>query len=252
MESGDSQKRGSAYRNEDRGFRQGLRQAKNVHPHPELHRIMKKDSQIKTILSQAYILGGSPCSGKSTIAEKLSACYDLQYYKVDDHYEDHVERCDPERHPTMCKIANMGWNEIWSRPVSLLVREEFNFYRELFELILQDLEKYKSENPIIVEGAALLPELIHKSKLDPKRVLYLVPTKEFQIHHYSQRAFIQGILKECQDPQTAFANWMERDHLFGQEVLRQAENLGYGTIIVDGKLSVEAQYEIICQYYGLS
>ncbi len=84
---------------------------------------------MELILSQAYILGGSPCSGKSTIAEKLSARHHLQYYKVDDHYQDHVERCDPERHPTMYKIANMGWNEIWSRPVSLQVREEFEYYR---------------------------------------------------------------------------------------------------------------------------
>ena len=37
----------------------------------------------------------------------------------------------------------------------------------------------------------------HKSKLDPQKVLYMVPTKAFQIHHYSQRAFIQHILKDC-------------------------------------------------------
>jgi len=207
---------------------------------------------IISTLSQVYILGGSPCSGKSTIAEKLSARYHLQYYEVDDHYQEHVERCNPERHPTMYKFANMGWNQIWSRPVSYLVWEELEYYRELYEMILQDLGKYKPGKPIIVEGAALLPELIHKSKLDPKKVLYMVPTKAFQIHHYSQRAFIHHILKDCDDPEGAFENWMMRDHLFGQEVLRQAEKLGYGRIIVDGKTGLDAQIEVVRQYFGLS
>ena len=41
------------------------------------------------LISKAYILGGSPCSGKSTIAERLAAEFDLHYYKVDDHEQDH-------------------------------------------------------------------------------------------------------------------------------------------------------------------
>lgn len=213
---------------------------------------IENDPHLKAVLSQAYILGGSPCSGKSTLAEQLSTHYDLQYYKVDDHYQEHMTRCDPQKHPTMYKIAQMGWNEIWSRPVELQVREEIEYYRELFEMILQDLENLSTEKPVIVEGAALLPELTAKLNLDPRRRLYMVPTKPFQVHHYSQRAFIQDILKDCDDPQTAFANWMERDHLFGQEILRQARTFGYGTIIVDGSRSLEDQFKFASQYYGLS
>ena len=54
------------------------------------------------------------------------------------------------------------------------------------------------------------------------------------------------------DPEGAFENWMMRDHLFGQEVLRQAEKLGYGRIIVDGKTGFDAQIEVVSQYFGLS
>lgn len=31
-----------------------------------------------------YFIGGSPCSGKSTVTEILSKKYDLYYFKVDD------------------------------------------------------------------------------------------------------------------------------------------------------------------------
>ncbi len=34
-----------------------------------------------------YFIGGSPCSGKSTVARALSARYDLTYFKVDDHLD---------------------------------------------------------------------------------------------------------------------------------------------------------------------
>ena len=213
---------------------------------------IKTNPHLKEILSQAYILGGSPCSGKSTLAEQLSAHYDLQFYKVDDHYQNHINRCNPQRHPTMHKLAQISWNEIWSRPVELQVREELQFYRELFGMILQDLEKFSTAKPVIVEGAALLPELIAKLSLGTQRVLFMVPTKDFQIHHYAQRPFIQGILKDCDDPDAAFSNWMERDHLFGQKILKQARGYGYGTILVDGSRSIEAQFAFASQYFGFS
>ena len=58
----------------------------------------------------------------------------------------------------------MGWNEIWSRPVAVQVADELAFYRERFEFILEDLEAFDPERPLILEGAAFLPELISRYK----------------------------------------------------------------------------------------
>jgi adenylate kinase family enzyme len=211
----------------------------------------KNDRSLKENLSQAYIIGGSPCSGKSTIAEKLANEYQLGYYRVDDYYQAHVKRCNPDDHPTMYKIADMSWNEIWSRPVSLQVSEEIAYYRELFGMILDDLATYEPGKAIIFEGAALLPELIAKSDIDARKVLFMVPTKAFQIHHYSQRGFINHILKECDDPEKAFENWMMRDHQFGKEILRQAENRNYKTILVDGSQDIDELYDRVKKQFGL-
>lgn len=35
-------------------------------------------------MMNVYYIGGSPCCGKSTVAEFLSKKYDLFYFKVDD------------------------------------------------------------------------------------------------------------------------------------------------------------------------
>ena len=37
-----------------------------------------------------YYIGGSPCAGKSTIAEILSRKYNLYYFKVDDYLDKYI------------------------------------------------------------------------------------------------------------------------------------------------------------------
>jgi hypothetical protein len=171
---------------------------------------------------------------------------------VDSHFEDHIRRCTPDRHPTQFKISTMGWNEIWSRPVPVMVQQELERYRELFELIVEDLLAFGLGCPILAEGAALLPELIAGCGVAPQRALYLVPTKVFQVHHYRQREWIGRILAECEHPERAFENWMTRDHLFGQGVLQQAERHGYRAIVVDGRRSIKQLAEDASHLLGLN
>ncbi|MBK8905781.1 MAG: hypothetical protein IPM53_31655 [Anaerolineaceae bacterium] len=209
------------------------------------------DATTKALFAQAYILGGSPCSGKSTIAERLSQEFQLAYYKVDDHERAHSARCSPERHPVMHRLKGMSWEEIWMRPVPEQVEEEFAYYRERFAMIVQDLQAFDPEKPLILEGAAYLPELLEQSGANPQRVIFLVPSREFQYEYYRQRPWIHGILKECKDPSQAFDNWMMRDHLFGQSILAQARARKYAMLLVDGTLTLQKQYEWVKANFGL-
>jgi hypothetical protein len=204
------------------------------------------------LFSQAYILGGSPCSGKSTIAKRLSRQYQMQYYKVDDHENAHARKVQPDRHPVMDRYSKMNWEQIWMRPVALQVKEELAYYRERFELIVQDLSKYDPGKSLILEGAAYLPELLQQNQANPERVLFLVPTRAFQIHHYRQRGWIQPILNACSDPVQAFDNWMMRDYHFGQAILQQAKDRNYATLVVDGKQDMDAQYAHVRVFFGLT
>jgi adenylate kinase family enzyme len=56
--------------------------------------------RLNSIFSSNFILGGSPSSGKSTIAERLSQTFDLAYYKVDDHIMRHLQKANPKDPPT--------------------------------------------------------------------------------------------------------------------------------------------------------
>ena len=204
-----------------------------------------------TLPAGIYIIGGSPCSGKSSIAEHLATEYQLQVYKADDYEDEHPKRTDPQRHPVMTRYKDMGWNEIWSVPTAQAVRDLFAYYRERFALGLQDLAAFDPACPMLAEGFPFLPELIQPLGVDPAHAIFLVPTYDFQLQYYSQRTWVMGILAQCARPQEAFANWMRRDYLSGREILRQAQALGYRCVEVDGSLSLEEMTALVREHFGL-
>jgi uridine kinase len=212
--------------------------------------IKKRQQTLQSIFSSSFILGGSPCSGKTTVAERLSKEFDLPYYKVDDHQMRHIKNANPKDHPRMAAYAQMEWDEIWSRPADLQMREEITFYEERFEMILEDLLEYKNNDAVVIEGAAFLPSLLHSWGVPNDKAIFLIPTKVFQIDHYSKRPWIKSILGSCKNPKQAFANWMERDHLFGQEIIKQARSFNYRCIIIDGNSSVDELYTMIKKHFG--
>jgi 2-phosphoglycerate kinase len=196
-------------------------------------------------LANIYWIGGAPCSGKSTIAERLAFKYGYSLFKSDDHMYAHMRLAKAEQQPVMTKVASLSWEEIWTRPVEVQVRDEFDFYREEFAMLLDELALYPHGQPILAEGNAWLPELIGQLSIKPGRIVYVVPTKEFQVANYSQRGFIKDILSQCADPQAAFENWMERDARFGEEVSQKARQMGLPVILVDGRLSIEENAALV-------
>ena len=114
-----------------------------------------------------------------------------------------------------------------------LLEFNLNFYREEWTLILEDLETLPT--PLLLEGAACMPELV---PLEWPAV-WLVPTPELQRHHYAQRPWIAGVLEVASNPLEAFDNWMARDELFAQYVLEQCKRLNRPVRVVDGTQTLE-------------
>lgn len=52
-----------------------------------------------------YWIGGSPCSGKSTIAEILAEKHDFTVFKCDDFMYKHIEESDKVKHRSVCELA---------------------------------------------------------------------------------------------------------------------------------------------------
>lgn len=73
----------------------------------------------------AYFIGGSPCAGKSTVAEILSKQYGLYYFKVDERLDEYTRRGAQMNYEICKKQVEMGADQIWMRNPVLQCKEEF-------------------------------------------------------------------------------------------------------------------------------
>jgi hypothetical protein len=201
-------------------------------------------------MKNIYYIGGSPCSGKSTIAEIISKKYGLYYFKVDDFLEKYTKMGDSKGYEICKKQAGMNPEQIWMRDALVQCTEELVFYKEIFEFVLADLEKIEAKG-ILTEGAAYLPELMKKMSISKDRYLAITPAKDFQISHYSQREWVPYVLEGCSDKEKAFSNWMDRDIMFAQEVQRQCREEQYVSIINDGNIEIDELAYLVVSHFGL-
>ena len=59
-------------------------------------------------------------------------------------------------------------------------------------------------------------------------------------------------LEGCSNKKLAFENWMKRDYLFARSVLKDASQLEYPTLIVDGMKSIDENFKAVEKAFNLS
>ena len=198
-----------------------------------------------------YWIGGSSCCGKSTISERLVKEFGFEMYKCDNHLERYIEIGVENDIAIMKKFKAMSVVETWSRDICEQVEEEFEFYREALKIIVEDLEEVFMGKSVVVEGSAILPEFIKNNKISSSKYVCMVPTKEFQIDKYSKREWIQHYLESCSNPEKAFENWMERDARYAEIVKEDAYKNNMNVVVVDGNKTIDDNYRMIKQFFGL-
>lgn len=195
---------------------------------------------------EIYYIGGSPCSGKSTVAEALALQYGLAYFKADDYLEDFTIRGAAAGFPVCQRILRMSADETWLRPPHVQYQEEFDFYAEVAPFVAAKLAELQAPR-VIAEGAAFLPRLM----LRAAHYIAITPSREFQISRYSLRPWVAHVLRDCSDKELAFANWMERDALFAEEIRRQCGQLGLTHLLTDGSVSPEERLRQVAARFHL-
>lgn len=197
---------------------------------------------------RVFFIGGSPCSGKSTIAKYLSKEYQAYYYKVDDFLEKFIIIAAKNGGRACQNYLMMSSDEIWMREPLTQCEEEFLIYDEIAPYVLDYLNQIEADF-IITEGTAYTPKVIKKYNL--KEYLALIPSPNFQITHYKERKWVSTILEGCLDKRQAFNNWMERDILFAKQVKEECEHNKKLCIINDGSKTKEKIMDEIKEQFKL-
>ena len=190
-----------------------------------------------------YMIGGSPCSGKSTIASLLARQYQLLHIKLDDLVEEMMSQASADSQP-ICLLRQ-------DRNPEEMADEEWRFYEEIFPYVKSYLIK-NQDRPLLVEGAGFLPHLVKELECPASSYLCLTPTADFQKKHYIQREWVPYVLEGTTNPKQAFENWMQRDILFAQMVRKEAVLLGYPSLITDGSQSENQTAEEVARLLKLS
>jgi 2-phosphoglycerate kinase len=178
-------------------------------------------------------LGGSPCAGKSTVADAIAARFGWEVYRCDAAYARHVAEADPQHAPTLTRIGHLHGDALWMRPVAEQTATEIALYREEFAFILRDIAALSGDEPVIIEGAALLPELVAPLLGEHAHGAWLVPTPAFQRAHYARRAWAWDVVAACSDPPAAFNNWMTRDIGFAAYIAESSRAWGVPLRLID-------------------
>ena len=190
-----------------------------------------------------YMIGGSPCSGKPTIASLLARQYQLLHIKLDDLIEEMMSQASADSQP-ICLLRQ-------DRNPEEMADEEWHFYEEIFPYVKSYVIKNQNR-PLLVEGAGLLPHLVKDLECPASSYLCLTPTADFQKKHYKQRDWVPYVLEGTTNPEQAFENWMQRDILFAQMVRKEAMKLGYSSLVTDGSQSENQNAEEVARLLKLS
>ena len=117
-----------------------------------------------------------------------------------------------------------------------MLRDEIEAYREEWSFIMAELALILE--PVIAEGAALMPELV--AGLTPRaRAAYLVPNNDFQREHYARRDWAWNLCNQTPDPAGTFDGWMQRDAQFAAYIRETAVQYGFPVMVVDGSRTLE-------------
>ena len=204
-------------------------------------------------LQHVFWIGGGSGAGKSTIARRLAAQHDLQFYSTDDVMADHARRSSPEDSPLLHAFMAMDLTSRWVNRSPQVMFDTFHwFHGEGFNLIVEDLLQLPRDRGVIVEGFRLLPHLVKPLLEVPNRAVWLLPTPEFREAVIESRGGSSwGFLAKTTDPERALRNLLERDRMFTDVLREQTTRLRLPAIEVHTSTTEDDLARRVTDLFGL-
>lgn len=178
-----------------------------------------------------YLLGGRPCSGKTTTAYYLGEKHKLTVWYVDVFAQKYIDESTSQTPFTYEWKTTEMVNILQAKP-EILFENYVKSYEEIFPLFLKDLEESGIDN-LILEGSLLLPKFINtlKERFDTK-VCYLISDDDFVKERYVQRDYVQDMLTKPQG-ELALKNLLKRDSIFAKYILSEIEKYSLPSLKLD-------------------
>lgn len=210
----------------------------------------------KQILSHVLWIGGSPCSGKSTIGHTIAQIYVFLDYHLDAWSRNHFARRVAAGDAEAATFLKMNLDQRWiERSAEALVQEVITSWSKDFHLVIEDLLALPKETFIVAEGN-FFPECVAPYLSSPHQAIWLVPTDSFceqgrcqRWDAQAQRQRRHGVYNESSDPEKRRRNIIARDCQLARYVKQQATELHLPVYEVDGSRSREEMTELVERHF---
>jgi hypothetical protein len=212
---------------------------------------MSAFAHYRQALAHVLWLGGTPCSGKTSVTKLLAGQYAVQVYHYDRHEKTHSARSDPERQPHLHADSTLTMDERWlRRPVETMVAATLAAWRERCEFVIADLLALPGTAPILAEGPGLLPDCVAPFLTSPQQAIWLIPTEAFKRATQATRGGAPANLTS--DPARAYGNLIALDLRLAAHVKTRAGNLGLTVLDVDGTRSLAETAALVAAHFALA
>lgn len=200
-------------------------------------------------LSHILWIGGSPDTGKTTIARNLAERHQLQTYHYDQHDLRHHELL-ATKNPKYKSFLAASFEERWVEPEpEALFQRMMQSFQDRFPLLIEDLIALPRHRRVIVEGLGLLPELLAPALIDPAQALWLVPTKAFKLASMERRNK-PSFRTQVSDPDRVRTNLIRRDQLLTEHLKHVVPKHGYSCYEVDGSRPVDEMTDLVEKHFS--
>jgi len=199
-----------------------------------------------------FLLGGRPCSGKTTLAGKLGEKWNIDVIHLDEFARECIDKSTAD-HPNMHRWKAGNLIKLLQKDPAVLLNEYINTYVEMLPFLLRKIDA-SAKQAAILEGAMLLPGFIDAFK--NKHVVntcYLVTDDAFVREKYYGRDYVQDMLKK-QGGINAVKSLLERDSLFAGYMSDEVEKYALPTISIKSNDSIEltlSRLEVILELIPL-
>ena len=199
-------------------------------------------------LAHVLWIGGSPCAGKTSIADSLAEKYQGAVYHFDRMEPQHIARTTAANNPDLMAFLAMDMDQRWlTRSPDEMAHNAMASWLSRFPMVLDDLRAMPTTSPIFAEGPGLFPECVAPLPVSPDQAIWLVAAEPFCLMVRQQRG---GSSLNASDPDLALRNIVQRDVVMARAVERQASERHLACHTVDGSRSLAQMIALVEQHFA--
>lgn len=196
-----------------------------------------------------YLLGGRPCSGKTTLSYHLGQKHNIEVKYLDVFAQKCIDEAT-EATPNIYRSKNRELTDVLQKDPNILFDEYVEFYEEMFPLLLNELASYE-KSELILEASILLPKFIdYLTELYDVKICYLVTDDEFVKERYVKRDYVEHILT-MPNGEIALKNLLERDSIFAKYILDEIKRYELPKIHVKSEDDIESAMNSLEKIFAL-